>query len=78
VFDNVTSEEGAPPIIPFGEAMIAPVLIAVGSLEQKAHFLPKIRTLEYWFCQGFSGTRLGFGSGVVAHARGARWRSLGD
>jgi len=54
VFDNVTSEEGAPPIIPFGEAMIAPVLIAVGSPEQKAHFLPKIRTLEYWFCQGFS------------------------
>ncbi|MBV9628822.1 MAG: acyl-CoA dehydrogenase family protein, partial [Xanthobacteraceae bacterium] len=54
VFDNVTSEEGAPPIIPFGEAMIAPVLFAVGSPEQKAHFLPKIRTLEYWFCQGFS------------------------
>jgi alkylation response protein AidB-like acyl-CoA dehydrogenase len=54
VFDNVTSEEGAPPIIPFGEAMIAPVLFAVGSAEQKAHFLPKIRTLEYWFCQGFS------------------------
>lgn len=54
VFDNVTSEEGAPPIIPFGEAMIAPVLFAVGTPEQKAHFLPRIRTLEYWFCQGFS------------------------
>jgi alkylation response protein AidB-like acyl-CoA dehydrogenase len=54
VFDNVTSEEGAPPIIPFGEAMIALVLFAVGSPEQKARFLPKIRTLEYWFCQGFS------------------------
>jgi alkylation response protein AidB-like acyl-CoA dehydrogenase len=54
VFDNVTSEEGAPSIIPFGEAMIAPVLFAVGSAEQKSHFLPRIRTLEYWFCQGFS------------------------
>ena len=54
VFDNVASEEGAPSIIPFGEAMIAPVLMAVGSDEQKAQFLPKIRTLDYWFCQGFS------------------------
>jgi alkylation response protein AidB-like acyl-CoA dehydrogenase len=54
VFDNVASEEGAPAIIPFGEAMISPVLMAVGSAAQKAHFLPKIRTLDYWFCQGFS------------------------
>ncbi len=54
VFDNIASEEGAPAIIPFGEAMIAPVLMAVGSAEQQAHFLPKIRTLDYWFCQGFS------------------------
>ncbi len=54
VFDCVTAEEGAPPAIPFGECMIAPVLMAVGSPEQQAHYLPKIRTLEYWFCQGFS------------------------
>lgn len=54
IFDNVASEEGAPPIIPFGEAMIAPVLFAVGSEEQKSRLLPHIRTLDYWFCQGFS------------------------
>lgn len=54
VFDNVASEEGAPAIIPFGEAMIAPVLMAVGSPEQQASLMPNIRTLDYWFCQGFS------------------------
>lgn len=54
VYDNVASQEGAPSQIPFGESMIAPVLMKVGSAEQKAHFLPKIRTLDYWFCQGFS------------------------
>jgi alkylation response protein AidB-like acyl-CoA dehydrogenase len=54
IFDEVISEEGAPPALPFGESMIAPVLFKVGSPEQKAHYLPRIRTLEYWFCQGFS------------------------
>jgi alkylation response protein AidB-like acyl-CoA dehydrogenase len=54
VFDNVMSEEGAPQALPFGESMIAPVLFGVGSEEQKAEILPRIRTLDYWFCQGFS------------------------
>ncbi len=54
VYDDVMAEEGAPPAIPFGESMIAPVLMAVGSPEQKAHYLPRIRTLDYFFCQGFS------------------------
>jgi alkylation response protein AidB-like acyl-CoA dehydrogenase len=30
------------------------VIIAQGTDEQKNHFLPKIRNLDYWFCQGFS------------------------
>jgi len=50
----VTQEEGAPAAIPFGESMIAPVIMAAGSAEQKAYYLPKIRTMEYFFCQGFS------------------------
>jgi alkylation response protein AidB-like acyl-CoA dehydrogenase len=54
IYDCITAEEGAPPAIPFGESMIAPVLFAVGTPEQKAHYLPRIRTLDYWFCQGFS------------------------
>src|SRR5438046_6550824 len=34
--------------------MIGPTLIAFGTDEQKKRFLPKIASLEYWFCQGFS------------------------
>jgi alkylation response protein AidB-like acyl-CoA dehydrogenase len=34
--------------------MIGPVLIAFGTEEQKRYFLPKIASLDYWFCQGFS------------------------
>ncbi len=30
------------------------VIIARGTPEQKKRFLPKIRTMEWWFCQGFS------------------------
>ena len=35
-------------------AQVGPVIIAFGTEVQKNHFLPKIRNLDYWFCQGFS------------------------
>ena len=54
IFDIVCAEEGAPPAIRFGEDMIAPILFKVGSAQQKAEWLPRIRTLDAWFCQGFS------------------------
>lgn len=44
----------APEPLSFNINMIGPVLIAFGSEEQKRRFLPKIASLEYWFCQGFS------------------------
>lgn len=44
----------APEPISFNVNMIGPTLIAFGTERQKAHFLPKVATLEYWFCQGFS------------------------
>jgi alkylation response protein AidB-like acyl-CoA dehydrogenase len=44
----------APEPLSFNVNMIGPTLIAFGSVEQKRHFLPKIASLEYWFCQGFS------------------------
>jgi alkylation response protein AidB-like acyl-CoA dehydrogenase len=44
----------APEPISFNVNMIGPTLIAFGTEQQKAHFLPKIATMEYWFCQGFS------------------------
>jgi len=33
---------------------VGSVIIAFGTDEQKARFLKKVRSLEYWFCQGFS------------------------
>ncbi len=44
----------APPPLPFGVSMVGPVLIAFGNEAQKQRFLPRIRTLEDWWCQGFS------------------------
>jgi alkylation response protein AidB-like acyl-CoA dehydrogenase len=44
----------APEPISFNVNMIGPTLIAFGTEEQKRRFLPKIASLEYWFCQGFS------------------------
>ena len=44
----------APEPLSFNVNMIGPVLIAFGSGQQKAHFLPRIANLDYWFCQGFS------------------------
>jgi alkylation response protein AidB-like acyl-CoA dehydrogenase len=34
--------------------MVGPVLIAFGTADQKARFLPRIARLDDWFCQGFS------------------------
>jgi alkylation response protein AidB-like acyl-CoA dehydrogenase len=38
----------------FGEELIGPTLIAFGTPEQQARFLPKIRSLEELWCQGYS------------------------
>lgn len=63
-FGNILIEEGAPAFLPFGYAMLAPVLLAVGTAEQKAQLLPRILTLEDWWCQGFSEP--GAGSDLAA------------
>ena len=44
----------APEPVSFNVNMIGPTLIAFGTGEQKQRFLPKIASLEWWFCQGFS------------------------
>ncbi|NMF88620.1 acyl-CoA dehydrogenase family protein [Aromatoleum petrolei] len=43
-----------PEPVSFNVNMIGPVLIAFGTDDQKKHFLPRIATHDYWFCQGFS------------------------
>ena len=54
VFNEALSIEGAPEFIPFGQTMIAPVMMAFGTQEQKQKYLPRIATLEDFWCQGFS------------------------
>ncbi len=39
--------------------LVGPVLIAFGSDEQKRKFLPGVRRLDYFFCQGFSEPNAG-------------------
>jgi len=44
----------APSPLGFNCNMLGPVLIAFGTEEQKKFFLPKLASLDLWFCQGFS------------------------
>src|SRR3546814_7345635 len=41
-------------LMPFGLAMVGPVIYTFGTSEQKAHFLPRILSGEDWWCQGYS------------------------
>jgi alkylation response protein AidB-like acyl-CoA dehydrogenase len=41
-------------LMPFGLAMVGPVIYAFGTPEQKAQFLPRILSGEDWWCQGYS------------------------
>jgi alkylation response protein AidB-like acyl-CoA dehydrogenase len=54
IFDEECADAGTPISIPFGLKMVAPVIMAFGSPEQKQFFLPKILSGEHWWCQGYS------------------------
>ncbi|TSE27878.1 acyl-CoA dehydrogenase family protein [Tepidimonas aquatica] len=54
LFDEALAEAGAPPILPFGPVMVAPVIMAFGTPEQQRRFLPGIASGEVWWCQGYS------------------------
>ncbi len=40
--------------LPFGMAMVGPVIYTFGTEEQKKRFLPRILSGEDWWCQGYS------------------------
>jgi pimeloyl-CoA dehydrogenase large subunit len=54
IFQDELQQAPAPVPLPFGVAMVGPVIIAFGSAEQKRRFLPRIANLDDWWCQGFS------------------------
>lgn len=54
IWEEEAAAAGAPPTIPFGLSMVAPVIIRFGTEEQKQHYLPRILNSEDWWCQGYS------------------------
>ena len=64
IFEEECARAGTPPVLPFGVNMVAPVIMAFGSEEQKAYYLPRILACEDWWCQGYSEP--GAGSDLAA------------
>ena len=54
IFVDEMQQASAPPPLPFGVSMVGPVIIEFGSDAQKRRFLPRIASLDDWWCQGFS------------------------
>ncbi|MCX2980153.1 acyl-CoA dehydrogenase [Halieaceae bacterium IMCC14734] len=54
VFSMECARAGTPGYNPLSLALLAPVLMAFGTEEQKQEYLPKMLTGEHYWCQGFS------------------------
>ncbi|MEM1140219.1 MAG: acyl-CoA dehydrogenase family protein [Pseudomonadota bacterium] len=54
VFSDECTKIGAPCLSPFGLVMVGPVIYTFGSDALKDHHLPKIRSGEVFWCQGYS------------------------
>ena len=54
IFEEELGYAGSPPLIPFGLAMCAAVLLRFGTEAQKQRFLPRIYHGEDFWCQGYS------------------------
>jgi alkylation response protein AidB-like acyl-CoA dehydrogenase len=54
LFEEECALADAPRVIPFGPVMVAPVIMAFGSIEQQQRFLPDIASGEVWWSQGYS------------------------
>lgn len=64
LFTEITTVAGAPYIRSMPEKVVGPLLIAVGTEAQKAHYLPRILNFEDSWCQGCSEP--GAGSDLTA------------
>lgn len=54
LFDLEMAAADTPGIMPFGQSMVAPVIMKYGTEEQKAKYLPDILSSKAWWCQGYS------------------------
>lgn len=74
IFDEECAAADAPPLVPFGHAMVGPVIYTFGTDEQKKTYLPRILSMEDWWCQGYSEP----GSGSDLASLRTRAESDGD
>jgi alkylation response protein AidB-like acyl-CoA dehydrogenase len=71
VFHEEYAAAGAPARVNhFGEELLGPTLIALGTPAQQARFLPKIKAVEELWCQGYSEP--GAGSDLASVSTSAR------
>jgi len=54
VFQREQTLAGAPVVTPNATRMVGPVVMAFGTQAQKDHYLPRIRTGDDWWAQGYS------------------------
>lgn len=64
IYDEECALAHAPRVVPFGLAMLGPVLQKFGSEAQNAYWLPRILNGQDWWCQGYSEP--GAGSDLAA------------
>lgn len=54
IWEKETTGKSLPPVLPFGQVMLAPILMRYGTPEQIERFLPDIRDHKVNWCQGYS------------------------
>jgi alkylation response protein AidB-like acyl-CoA dehydrogenase len=54
IWEEECASAGTPMVLPFGVAMVAPVIMKFGNDAQKKHYLPRIADGTDWWCQGYS------------------------
>ena len=59
IWEEEMAQAGCPPLSPFAVKMVGPVIMAFGTPEQKARFLPPAGNGEHLWCQGYSEPNAG-------------------
>jgi alkylation response protein AidB-like acyl-CoA dehydrogenase len=54
IWEEECAAAGTPMVLPFGVAMVAPVIMKFATEDQKRYYLPRIVDGTDWWCQGYS------------------------